>query len=215
MPLVHARGGTLPTSTDRICDPVPKTPASSSTVPTRQTAFDYDRTRDQNVLLAKVDYQLDPKHRLTVRYNHQNYTGGNGETSGTTNAEEHSGDSLVRTRTVNASLSSVFTSTLFNEIRLQYARDKEPGLANTNDPEVVLNQSGQRILTFGRNNFSPRETTIKRFQIADTATWIRGAHSLKVGADVNHDDIFNFFPGFFVKMNLFGNHVLVLLFSIC
>ena len=32
---------------------------------------------------------------------------------------------------------------------------------------------------------------------ADTATWIRGAHSLKVGADVNHDDIFNFFPGFF------------------
>src|SRR5207244_1489340 len=47
------------------------------------------------------------------------------------------------------------------------------------------------------NNFSPRETTIKRFQIADTATWIRGAHSLKVGADVNHDDIFNFFPGFF------------------
>jgi len=45
------------------------------------------------VLLAKVDYQFDPKHRLTVRYNHQNYTGATGETSGTTNAEEHSGDS--------------------------------------------------------------------------------------------------------------------------
>jgi outer membrane receptor protein involved in Fe transport len=160
-------------------------------------AFDYDRTRDQNVLLAKVDYQFDPKHRLTVRYNHQNYTGGNGETSGTTNAEEHSGDALVRTRTVNASLGSVFSPTFFNEVRLQYARDKEPGLANTNDPETIVNQGGQRILTFGRNNFSPRETTIKRFQVADTVTFLRGRHAFKVGADFNHDQIFNFFPGFF------------------
>ena len=177
----------LPTDAD--------TQAGLATV--RAKATDYEQARDQDVFLAKLDYQLDPRHRLTVRYNHQNFRGQNFENSGTTNAEEHSGNSLVRTRTVNGSLSSVFTSTFFNELRAQYARDMEPGLANTNDPEVVLNQSGQRILTFGRNNFSPRETTINRFQIADTVTWIRGAHSWKIGADVNHDDIFNFFPGFF------------------
>ena len=51
------------------------------------------------MFLAKVDWQVGEQHRLSVRYNHQNYTGGNGETSGTTNAEEHSGDSLVQTRT--------------------------------------------------------------------------------------------------------------------
>lgn len=160
-------------------------------------ADDYDRARDQNVFLAKVDFQMDPRHRLSVRYNHQNYTGRNGETSGTTNAEEHSGDSLVNTRSVNASLASVFSPTFFNELRLQWARDEEPGLANTNDPETLVNQAGQRVLTFGRNNFSPRETTIKRFQVADTITWIRGVHSFKAGFDYNHDDILNFFPGFF------------------
>ena len=58
-------------------------------------------------------------------------------------------------------------------------------MANTNDPEVTLvNQGGQRVLIFGRNFFSPRETTIKRFQVADTVTWIRGAHSLKTGFDL-------------------------------
>ena len=160
-------------------------------------ANDYDRARDQDVFLAKMDFQMDPRHRLSVRYNHQNYTGQNGETSGTTNAEEHSGDSLVRTRSVNASVASVFSPTFFNELRVQWAQDKEPGEANTNDPETLVNQSGQRVLTFGRNNFSPRETTIKRFQVADTATWVRGVHSLKVGFDYNHDDILNFFPGFF------------------
>ncbi|MET0553508.1 MAG: TonB-dependent receptor, partial [Vicinamibacteria bacterium] len=163
----------------------------------QQAAGDYDRTRDQDVFLAKVDYQLDPRHRLSLRYNHQNFTGGNGETSGTTNAEEHSGDSLVRTRSANASLASVFRPTFFNELRVQFAHDKEPGLANTNAPETLVNQGGQRVLTFGRNNFSPRETTIKRFQVADTVTWIRGVHTWKTGFDLNRDSILNFFPGFF------------------
>jgi outer membrane receptor protein involved in Fe transport len=163
----------------------------------QRAAGDYDRTRDQDVFLAKVDYQLDARHRLSVRYNHQNFTGGNGETSGTTNAQEHSGDSLVRTRSANASLASVFRPTFFNELRVQFAHDKEPGLANTNDPETLVNQGGQRVLTFGRNNFSPRETTIKRFQIADTVTSVRGVHTWKTGFDLNHDSILNFFPGFF------------------
>ena len=186
-PIILVLPANLPTDAD--------TQAGLATVQSK--AGSYEQARDQDVLLAKLDYQLDPRHRLTIRYNHQNFTGQNFENSGTTNAQEHSGNSLVRTRSVNASLSSVFSSTFFNELRGQYARDMEPGLANTNDPEVILNQGAQRILTFGRNNFSPRETTIKRFQVADTVTWIRGAHSWKIGADVNHDDIFNFFPGFF------------------
>jgi len=186
-PIILTLPANLPTDAD--------TQAALATA--RSKANDYEQARNQDVFLAKLDYQLDPRHRLTVRYNHQNFTGQNFENSGPTNAEEHSGNSLVRTRTVNGSLSSVFSSTFFNELRAQYARDSEPGLSNTNDPEVVLNQSGQRILTFGRNNFSPRETTIKRGQVADTVTWIRGVHSWKIGADVNHDSIFNFFPGFF------------------
>jgi outer membrane receptor protein involved in Fe transport len=163
----------------------------------QQKAGSWQQSRDQDVFLAKADWQVDARHRLSVRYNHQNFTGGNNENSGVTNSLEHTGDALVHTRTANATLSSVFRATLFNELRVQYAKDSEPGLANSADPETVVRQGGQAVLTFGRNNFSPRETTIDRFQIADTATWIRGAHAFKFGADFNHDSILNFFPGFF------------------
>jgi outer membrane receptor protein involved in Fe transport len=157
----------------------------------------WERAQNQDVFLAKVDYQLNARHRLTMRYNHQNFTGQGFESSGSTIAFEHSGDSLVRTRTLNASLTSVLRSNLFNEVRAQYARDQEPGTANTADPEATIRQGGRTILVIGRNFFSPRETTIKRFQVADTVTWIRGRHAFKVGADVNRDSILNFFPGNF------------------
>jgi len=171
----------------------PDTQAGLAIVNSKETA--YASTRDQNVFLAKLDYQLSQRQRLSVRYNHQNFTGANNES--TSGSEDHSGNSLVRTRTLNASLSSVFSSTFYNELRVQYARDKEPGEANSDDPEVTVRQGGTTVLVFGRNFFSPRETTIKRFQIADTVTLIRGAHAWKVGADFNHDDILNFFPGNF------------------
>ena len=60
-----------------------------------------------------------------------------------------------------------------------------------------MRQNGQTVLVIGRNSFSPRETTIKRMQIADTVTWVRGRHTFKAGVDVNHDKILNFFPGNF------------------
>jgi outer membrane receptor protein involved in Fe transport len=173
----------------------PNTQAGLAFVKTK--AGNWAQTRNQDVFLAKVDWQLDQRHRLSVRYNHQNFTGGNNENSGVTNSVEHTGDSIVHTRTVNASLTSVFSARLFNEFRFQYAKDSEPGLANTDDPETVSRQSGAAVLTFGRNNFSPRETTIDRVQFTDIVTLVQGPHSFKFGADVNSDQIKNFFPGFF------------------
>jgi outer membrane receptor protein involved in Fe transport len=161
------------------------------------TAFhDYTLTRDQDVFLGKVDYHLNDSHNLSARYNHQNFTGVNFENGGATNAEEHTGNSLVNTRSLNLSLSSVFGS-FFNEVRGQIAKDQEPGEANSALPEATVRQSGRTILTVGRNFFSPRETTIERWQVADTAIAVRGLHTWKAGFDVNRDKILNFFPGNF------------------
>jgi outer membrane receptor protein involved in Fe transport len=168
----------------------------------RAKADNWAQTQDQDVFLAKVDWQIDPKHRLSVRYNHQNFTGGNNENIGSNRSEEGTGDSLVRTRTLNASLSSVFSPTFFNELRVQAAKDQEPGFSNTEDPGAEVRQGGSTVLFFGRNSFSPRETTIERFQIADSVTLVRGAHNLKMGGDLNFDSIKNYFPG-----NFFGGYV--------
>ncbi|HYT68333.1 MAG TPA: carboxypeptidase regulatory-like domain-containing protein [Vicinamibacterales bacterium] len=157
----------------------------------------YGRTQDQNVLLVKTDSQLSRAHRLTLRYNHQNFTGNNFENGGPQNAIEHTGASNVRTRTINAAITSVFSNAFLNEARFQWAKDGEPGFANSDRPEATIRQGGAIVLIIGRNFFSPRETTIKRGQVADTVTLIRGAHKLRAGADLQFDRILNFFPGNF------------------
>ena len=55
------------------------------------------------------------------------------------------------------------------------------------------------FLLIGRNNFSPRETTIKRFQIIDNLSFLVGRNGFKAGVDVNRDRIFNFFPGLLLR----------------
>ncbi len=163
----------------------------------RAQAGSWQRGQNQDVGLIKADVQFTESERLSARYNRQQFTGQNYENGGPTNAESHTGDSLVNTDTLNLSQSSIFSADLFNEARGQWARDSEPGKANSDLPEATVRQSGRTILGVGRNFFSPRETTIDRWELGDTATYVAGNHALKVGFDFLHDDIKNFFPGNF------------------
>ena len=180
-------------------------PASTPSDPVTQAgiarlqplAESWNRKLDQDVFLIKTDHQFSASQRVSLRYNHQNFTGEGFENGGAQNAFEHTGASLVKTRSFNGSWTSVLGTRLFNEAKLQYARDNEPGLANSDNPEGVVQQGGVTVLTIGRNNFSPRETTIDRWQVADTVTYVAGAHKAKAGFDFQFDDILNRFPGFF------------------
>ena len=157
----------------------------------------YSRNQDQDVYLIKTDHEIAGRNHITFRVNRQEFVGKNFENGGLTNALEHTGNSNVVTDTYSGSLATTFGSALFNEARLQYARDHEPGLANSAMPEATIRQGGVIVLTIGRNFFSPRETTITRYQIADTATYIIANHTLKAGFDYSKDDILNYFPGNF------------------
>jgi outer membrane receptor protein involved in Fe transport len=163
----------------------------------RALADSYTRGQDQDVILVKADWALTESQRLSARYNWQDFTGTNFENGGATNALEHTGDSLVQTDTFNVQLASVFGGAFFNEVRAQYAKDEEPGRANSANAEATVREQGRTILTIGRNFFSPRATNIERWQLADTATWLVGAHTVKGGLDYLQDDIVNFFPGNF------------------
>src|SRR5437867_4900865 len=181
---------------------LPRTvPADGATQNAIQTlnglATSWNRALNQDTFLGKTDWQLGSAHRLSVRYNQQNFTGEGFENGGSQNAFEHTGASLVKTNTLSGTLSSVLSNRLFNEVRVQYLRDKEPGQANSDRPEATIQEGGQTVLIIGRNNFSPRETTIKRGQFADSLSYIAGRHSVKFGGDWNIDRILNFFPGNF------------------
>ncbi len=157
----------------------------------------YQVGRNQNVILAKTDITINSSNQLSLRYNHQGFTGRNNENNGPQSVEEHSGDSVVKSDTLSGTLASTLTQKLVNEFRFQFARDKEPGEANSDAPEAVINTLGGVNLSIGRNNFSPRETTIKRVQFIDNISYVSGRSNYKVGLDFNFDRILNFFPGLF------------------
>jgi len=157
----------------------------------------YPVGRKQDVFLGKADISLTSNNQLSMRYNHQGFTGVNNENNGPLSAEEHSGNSLVKSDTFSGTLTSTLTHRLINEFRFQLARDKEPGEANSDQPEAVIGTGSGTSVSIGRNNFSPRETTIKRVQFIDNVSYLRGRSNWKLGLDFNFDRVFNFFPGVF------------------
>lgn len=164
----------------------------------------YETGRQQDVFLFKTDFNINDRNQVWVRFNQQNFTGKNNENAGPLSVEEHSGNSKANTTTLAGTWTSTITNSVFNEFRLQWGRDKEPGEANSELPEARI-QTGNGFLTIGRNNFSPRETTIKRFQIIDNVTFLAGQHNFKTGFDFNFDKIFNFFPGLFSGQYTFNS----------
>ncbi|MBI4749857.1 MAG: TonB-dependent receptor [Acidobacteria bacterium] len=166
----------------------------------------YDRKFDQDVFIGKVDWRINDKNQYSVRYNRQNFTGTNLENSGPQSALEHTGNSLVTTDTLTNQLTTIVKPNLINELRVLFSRDKEPGASNSTNPEADIRQGGIPILAIGRNNFSPRETTEKRFQVIDTMSYLRGAHNMKFGVDVVVNRIFNFFPGLFSGVYSFTSY---------
>ena len=165
----------------------------------------YSRQQNQDVFLLKTDSELPASTHLSIRYNRQLFHGINFENGGIDNSVEHTGNSNVFTDSFSGVFTSTTGSSFFNEVRAQYLKDSEPGVANSANPEAQVNQGGIRVLTIGRNSFSPRETTIKRSQIADTATYVLQNHSLKGGFDYSRDEILNFFPGNFSGVYVFNS----------
>jgi hypothetical protein len=163
-------------------------------------AAEYAQQQKQNVYLIKTDHEFLASQHLSLRFNRQRFNGINYENGSITNSVQHTGNSNVFTDSLSTVYDMVPSNSFFNEVRAQYLKDREPGEANSPDPEAQIFQGGIAVINIGRNSFSPRETTIKRTQIADTATYLLANHTLKGGFDYSRDKILNYFPG-----NFFGS----------
>lgn len=169
--------------------------------------YTYPIGRDQDVYMAKADVAINKTNQLSLRFNRQNFTGVNNESTGPTNVEEHSGNSLAKTTTFSGTVASTITQNFVNEFRFQFAKDGEPGTANAEGPEIRIGTGVPNVfLTIGRNNFSPRETTIRRAQFVDNVLYVTGRHNVKTGLDFNFDRILNHFPGLFKGQYTFNSY---------
>lgn len=161
-----------------------------------------ERTNDARVLLAKADWNANQSNLVTLRYN---YTWSE-QVNGTFDVDSwgRSANAIEKDYS-HAGTGSVFTtfrSDLLNEFRFQYAREDRPRPYNgpvnsaTGRPLPDTAFDFGRGYRFGMPFFIPVEYYDTRLQLNNNISYLRGAHSIKVGFEYNHVDSVQTFIGF-------------------
>jgi hypothetical protein len=175
--------------------PAPAIPASAAQCAAAQAYFQrffqtVPRTLDQNLGLGKIDWRPNDKNSVTMSYNLLNFTSPNGAVSSVTaNAVGvgSNGIQSAKTRTASVADTYVISSTIVNEARFGWFKDRRgqdisPALAPPNGLLSGLTVQGQSGLGVSTNipNVQPTED---RFQANESLSWTRGAHQIKFGLD--------------------------------
>jgi hypothetical protein len=149
-------------------------------------------TRDfkNTVLFGKINHQFNDRHSLSVRYNYTDYE----------RKSDRKSEESLKAQTTNsfvASVVSLIGTNMVNEFRFQYATDNLDRLSNLESGDIVANF---RIETpqfedFGKPDFLPIFVREKKFQFQNNLSYSFGNHDLKFGADIQIDDLSEFFAG--------------------
>jgi outer membrane receptor protein involved in Fe transport len=157
----------------------------------------YVTGQDNNIYTGRVDFNLSPTRQMNLRYNAHRFKGKNFENGGAQSAAERTGNSNIDSDNVAFNYNQVFGAATIWDSRVIWLRDDQPGFANSDRPEAQIRQAGQLMIAIGRNNFSPRYTNSDKVNVINSLTAVRGAHTVKIGGDLNIERIDNFFPGNF------------------
>ncbi len=134
-------------------------------------------SRDDNLFL-RGDFNLAPAHTLMLRLSADDRTTGGLNVGGETTPE--TGFELdERDFQIAASLTSVISPTLMNEVRVLVGTSSFEQSANSDRPGVER-PSG----TFGGNNLNRQDRGEDLLQIVENLTWRAGRHTPKAGIDL-------------------------------
>jgi hypothetical protein len=158
------------------------------------------RTVDQDLGFGRMDYHLNDKNTLSASLNIMHFVSPNGtqqtEVVSTTGQGINSnGNDTAFVRNGKISLISVPKSNFVNEFRYGLSTDR---LADTLNPALngalgLLDVSPDGV-TLGAANYLPRiEPMEVRNELADNATWVKGKHILKFGADISTVNDYSYF----------------------
>lgn len=169
------------------------------------------RTNDARVFLAKLDWQIDPRHLATVRYNYtwseqKNGTFDVDSWGVSANAVEKS-----YSHAATGSLISALRPDLLNEFRFQWAREYRP---RPYDGPLIAGQSRPlpdtafdfgRTYRFGQPFFIPVDYFDERVQFNENISLNKGRHSWKAGVEYNRVHSNQTFRGFQNGRYIFGS----------
>jgi hypothetical protein len=156
------------------------------------------RTGDQTLILPKVDVRFSDNHNLAVTYNRLRWKSPAGVQTAAVvfRGVESWGNDGVNDDWTTARFTSVLGASVTNELRFQWGRDfefqssqppiaGEPVSASGRTPAVDI--SGAGGISFGKPNFLDRRSypDERRTEVGDVVTLSKGAHLIKIGADVS------------------------------
>lgn len=144
----------------------------------------FDQTNDAFAPFARIDWTINSRNTLAVRYNFGYNRAFNANATGsqifptTISAITNNGAERNRNNIGVVQFNSTITPTLINEFRYQFAREDRPRSSNSSLPTTST-----FVGNFGAVNFLPTTQYDTRNQFIDNITWLKGDHSFKFGVD--------------------------------
>jgi len=141
--------------------------------------------QEQDLAFVRTDHDYFGQH-FTLRYLDQQFAGRAIDATRFQPALASDGPAYLRTRSGAGSLTSAFGGAVVNEARVQYADSRDTENAPSG-PALVIWNNGSFVAQTGSSLFGPHQFATKRLQIADSVSWVTGAHSIKTGVDILKD----------------------------
>jgi hypothetical protein len=158
------------------------------------------RNGNQSLYFLKLDYRPNEHNSFSASFNYLKWLSMNGIQTGIVStsgaAVGTNGDDSVRDRIGKLSWTWVPTSSIVNEARFGWFKDRQ---ADDFDPalqaaypigNVSLSVAG--VSTLGGYNILPRILPSEnRFQYVDNLSWVKGSHTFKFGMDIANTEDFS------------------------
>jgi hypothetical protein len=181
---------------------LPATPAQCSAINGLLPRFFgvLPRTVTSDLGFGRIDYHLSDRNSISLSGNYMHWTSPNGIQTGTAvttgGAISSNGDSAARVREGKLAWTGIPSPTFVNEFRFGWLTDRQtddinPALTGSGLGSLYLSVQSQQI---GSTYYIPRvEPNEQRFQFADSASWTKGAHTIKFGADIATTEDYSYF----------------------
>ena len=157
-----------------------------------------ERTNVADVLLGKVDININNNNQLTLRHNYSRAEQVNGTFDVPTWGSSANGRETDSSNSFIGQLVTNFSANFLNEFRFQIAKEERPRFYDGPDlPDTTIGTfDGSISYRFGRPFFLPVPSDDVRLQFTDNVTFIRGNHTIKTGIDINRTRVSQTFIGF-------------------
>lgn len=171
------------------------TPANSATINARLAAVGYpgapvttglyDNPVDSLNVLGKIDHVVNGRDQLSVRYSLYDVTSENARGAGGLSAPSASSGLDNRDQAIAVSNTLTLSARTVNETRAQYTHSDLDALSTDRVGPAV---SIAGVASFGTLSSSPQGRFNRMLQVVDNVSHQRGAHALRAGVDLVHND---------------------------